>query len=464
MSSKLSAWVESPVVDRIVRNAADAAPYDVLGIGFGPSNLALAIVVQEAREAGLDTSTRSLFLESKPAFGWHPGLMLDGARVQLSFLKDLATLRDPRSRFTFLTYLKQKGRLADFANLRNFHPTRVEFNDYYSWAASQVEDQVRYGREVVSVDVVPSPPGAPVELLRLVVKDLEHDKLEAFTTRSLVVATGGVPRTPPGIDISASKRTLHTQDFLFRLERDFPDHEKAYRFVVVGSGQSAAEVFQYLMGRYPKAKVTAAIRRFAFKPADDSHFVNEIFHPEVIDFLFSLSDQKRMRVLESHMDTNYSAVDLDLIQEIYEALYQQKVRGENRAEIKPFLELKELKDTAHGTVHLSFHDRIHDEIVAMEADGAVLATGFDRPKQHPLLAKIHPYLQLADDGRYKVDRYYQIEARQNFLPRVFLQGFCETTHGLSDTLLSILPLRSEEIYRAVTAVEDREPVLQGIAV
>ncbi|MDR6714531.1 lysine/ornithine N-monooxygenase [Pseudomonas hunanensis] len=37
---------------------------------------------------------------------------------------------------------------------------------------------------------------------------------------------------------------------------------------------------------------------------------------------------------------------------------------------------------------------------------------------------------------------------------VFLQGFCEATHGLSDTLLSVLPLRSEEIGEALYAVLD----------
>jgi L-ornithine N5-oxygenase len=32
---------------------------------------------------------------------------------------------------------------------------------------------------------------------------------------------------------------------------------------------------------------------------------------------------------------------------------------------------------------------------------------------------------------------------------VYLQGFCETTHGLSDTLLSVLPARAAEIGQAL---------------
>jgi L-ornithine N5-oxygenase len=36
-------------------------------------------------------------------------------------------------------------------------------------------------------------------------------------------------------------------------------------------------------------------------------------------------------------------------------------------------------------------------------------------------------------------------APREFRPAVFLQGACETTHGLSDTLLSITAVRSNEI-------------------
>ena len=40
-------------------------------------------------------------------------------------------------------------------------------------------------------------------------------------------------------------------------------------------------------------------------------------------------------------------------------------------------------------------------------------------------------------------------ARQGFEPGVFLQGYCQDTHGISDTLLSIVATRSAEIVRAL---------------
>jgi len=372
--------------------------------------------------------------------------MLEGAQVQLSFMKDLVTLRDPTSHFTFLNYLKDKGRLDHFANLRNFHPTRVEFNDYYSWVANQLDSYVEYGREVEEIRAVEE--GGRVEELAVRYRHLETGETEEVRARNLVLATGGVPRLPNGIDIRASKRTFHAQDTLHRVPKDFPDEKAPYRFVVVGSGQSAAEVFQFLYERFPNAQVTAAIRRFAYKPADDSHFVNEIFFPHMVDFLYGISEEKRHKVLETHRDTNYSCVDLDLIQEIYEKIYQNRIVGDEKVQIRPFLELRSMVDGGASTV-LHFRDAITDEPVSMEADGVVLATGYERAKSHPLLTNLDPYLLHAEDDGYQVERSYRLRTAENFYPKVFVQGFSERTHGLSDTLLSILPVRSMEIFDAL---------------
>src|SRR5689334_21498442 len=88
--------------------------YDLVGVGFGPSNLALAIAVEEHNgRAGQDPVT-AVFLERQPSFGWHRGMLLEDATMQVSFLKDLVTLRNPTSEYSFLCYLKDRDRLIDF--------------------------------------------------------------------------------------------------------------------------------------------------------------------------------------------------------------------------------------------------------------------------------------------------------------------------------------------------------------
>jgi L-ornithine N5-oxygenase len=103
---------------------------------------------------------------------------------------------------------------------------------------------------------------------------------------------------------------------------------------------------------------------------------------------------------------------------------------------------------AHG-VTAEFWNVSEERPEFLDADGVVLATGYVRDKRHPLLEELAPYL-VSDGGRgYKVTRDYRVATRPNFTPEVFLQGFCEDTHGLSDTLLSILPVRSQEILDAL---------------
>jgi L-ornithine N5-monooxygenase len=446
-----------------LRPTAGKPVYDLVGVGFGPANLALAAYIQEESEEGRVPRFGSLFLESRDRFSWHPDMLIEGTRIQLSFLKDLVTLRNPRSRFSFLCYLADRERLADFVNLREFFPTRIEFDDYYRWVAEQVSDQVRFGRRVTAIDPVMGEDGE-VELLRITARS-ESGAEETRLARNLVFATGGRPFVPAGIELD-HERVFHCRDFLGTVHTRYPDHDASYRFVVVGSGQSAAEIFQYLYTHYPNARVTAALRRYAYKPADESHFVNEIFNPDSVDFLYDLPGDVRKRVIHDHYDTNYSAVDLGLIREIYSALYDRRVQGHNGIEVLNLLELQSVERNGE-TVHARFLDRATHRPVSMEADGLVLATGYTRDARSPLLEAIAPWLESDDGACFTVERDYRVRTVAGFRPKVFLQGFCESTHGLSDTLLSVLPVRAGEIVGSVlhdldprTATREPRPAMQ----
>ena len=433
-------------VERFAENREVREVYDVVGIGFGPSNLAVAATIQEESEGGAMPPVRSLFLESKPRYAWHPDMLLQGAQVQLTFLKDLVTLRNPQSRFTFLSYLRDKGRLNKFVNLRNFYPTRIEFNDYYCWVAQQLASQVRYSRRVLTVSPLAMGDGPRVELLKVKAENTVTGAREEYLCRNLIVATGGVPRLPR-VDVPVDERIFHSHQFLSRIETLYPDHSAPHRFVVVGSGQSAAEIFHYLMSSYPNAEVTAALRRFAYKPADDSDFVNEIFFPHMVSFLYGLPETRRRAILREHNDTNYSAVDLDLIKLIYQALYDRMIVGDERLAIRPFLEIRGLRTTGSGVI-AEFFNSANESLELLEVDGVILATGYEREKRHPLLSELDPYL-VANATGYCVQRDYRLLTKPAFAPGIFFQGFCEETHGLSDTLLSVLPARSYEIFQAL---------------
>ena len=185
------------------QSSTDTPVYDLLGVGFGPANLSLAAVLEEsgdtpeAREHG---EFEHLFLESKPGYAWHPNMLLEDSLLQITVLKDLVTIHNPMSELTFLNYLKEKGRLFDWLNLRELYPTRLEFNDYLGWAAGKLDHRVRYNHEVEAVHAVEGD-GGEVEMLRVVSRNGATGESEEHLARNVVVATGGRPVTPQGIDL-----------------------------------------------------------------------------------------------------------------------------------------------------------------------------------------------------------------------------------------------------------------------
>lgn len=61
-----------------------------------------------------------LFFEQETEFAWHPGMLIKGTDLQVSFLADLVTMANPRSKYTFLNYLHESNRLHRFYTFEQF--------------------------------------------------------------------------------------------------------------------------------------------------------------------------------------------------------------------------------------------------------------------------------------------------------------------------------------------------------
>ena len=411
--------------------------HDYLGVGFGPSNLALAIATREFSQGG--RSANVCFLERKPAFNWHEGMLIDGSTMQISFLKDLATLRNPQSRFTFINYLKEQGRLEDFINIQTFFPTREEYNDYLGWAAAQFEDQVHYGQEVQAVE----PWLENGRLLGVeVISRSQNGESQRRRARHLVLGLGGAPQVPDAFEGVRDPRVLHSSQYRGRIEPLLAGAGRRVRVAVVGGGQSAAEIFEDLTQRFPHADVAMILRGTALKPSDDSPFVNEIFNPSFIDRIFQQSDARRHELLTEFRNTNYAVVDLELIERIYQTFYLQKLRREPRHQMLAHREIAAVV-ADEGGLRLTVRDLVAGNQSELGFDVVVLATGYRRDQHRQLLGGLDAHL----DG-LEPDRNYRLRLRDSDAC-VYLQGCCEASHGLSDTLLSVLAIRSQEIVESI---------------
>ncbi|CAD5108457.1 lysine N(6)-hydroxylase/L-ornithine N(5)-oxygenase family protein [Zestomonas carbonaria] len=414
--------------------------HDVIGVGFGPSNMALAIALEELSQAS-GKPLDALFLDKQQHYRWHGDTLAEGSEMQISFLKDLVSLRNPTSPYSFVNYLHQHGRLIDFINLSTFYPCRMEFNDYLRWIAEQFSDRAIYGQEVVRIE--PGFNEGTIDHLRLVSRD-GQGREHLHQAHSVVVSTGGTPRIPSVFaHLKGDSRVFHHSRYLSGLERLPCSQGKSMRIAVIGSGQSAAEAFIDLHDSFPSVKVDMVLRASALKPADDSPFVNEVFSPATTDLMFNLSAQEQERLLDEYRNTNYSVVDPGLIERIYGVLYRQKVSRQFRHALLCRQEVKTAIATPEG-LELTLRDLTTGQERTHRYDAVILATGYERNAHRELLAPLQGYLQ-----DYSVDRDYRVLASPHLKAAVYLQGFCENTHGLSDTLLSVLPVRSEEIGKAL---------------
>ncbi|MEU3885317.1 lysine N(6)-hydroxylase/L-ornithine N(5)-oxygenase family protein [Streptomyces sp. NPDC029041] len=416
----------------------DASPvHDLIGIGFGPSNVAMAIALREHNtRVGGQGAITAHFFEQQPRFGWHRGMLIDDATMQVSFLKDLVTLRNPASEYSFLCYLQSKGRLIDFINHKNLFPLRIEFHDYFEWAAAQVGDMVSYGHEVVGV--APVARDGVVEHLEVTVRS--GGGLEVHRARNLVIGTGLRPLMPEGVE--RGERVWHNSELLAKV--DELEGTSPSRFVVVGAGQSAAENVAYLHRRFPGAEVCAVFSRYGYSPADDSSFANRIFDPQAVDEYFAAPEDVKRRLMDYHGNTNYSVVDIDLIDDLYRQSYQEKVLGTERLRFLNVSRLTGVKETP-SSVRATVTSLVTGEETDLDADVVVFATGYSPVDPTSLLGEVADRCLRDDEGRVRVERDWRIAADPALRCGIYLQGGTEHTHGITSSLLSNTAIRVGEI-------------------
>lgn len=424
--------------------------HDVIGIGFGPSNLALSIAVEE-HNTGLSADRRlnALFLERQPRFGWHRGMLIDDATMQVSFLKDLVTLRNPTSDYSFLCFLRERGRLIDFLNQKTLFPLRMEFHEYFEWAAARVAHQVSYGSEVVSVDPVRDDDGE-VAFFDVTSRDTAGSG-ETVTrrTRNVSVAMGLEPHVPPGLELT--ELVWHNSELIPRATRLGESGAPVRRAVVLGAGQSAAEAVDYLHRTFPEAEVCSVFAKYGYTPADDSPFANRIFDPEAVDVYFSAPSEVKQSLIDYHRSTNYSVVDMELIEALYATSYREKVAGRERLRFLNVSRVRAVEPGADGGLEVAVEFLPTGERQVLAADVLVLATGY-RPRDLASLLGEAAKLCLRDDGdAVRVGRDHRVETAPEVTAGLYLQGGTEHTHGLTSTLLSTVAVRAEEIHRSVLA-------------
>ncbi|WP_369246778.1 lysine N(6)-hydroxylase/L-ornithine N(5)-oxygenase family protein [Streptomyces sp. R41] len=401
--------------------------YDFVGIGLGPFNLGLACLTEPIAE--LD----GVFLDSKPGFEWHAGMFLDGAHLQTPFMSDLVTLADPTSPYSFLNYLKEKGRLYSFYIRENFYPLRVEYDDYCRWAADKLTN-VRFSTTVTEVMY---DEGAGLYLVRT-------EAGETFRARHLVLGTGTPPYIPDacaglGGDFIHNSRYMQHKAELQRKES----------ITLVGSGQSAAEIYYDLLSEidvhgYRLNWVTRSPRFF---PLEYTKLTLEMTSPEYIDYYHALPEQTRYR-LTAQQKGLFKGIDGDLINEIFDLLYQKNLGGPvpTRLLTNSSLNTVTYRD---GGYELGLRQEEQEKDYELRSEGLILATGY-KYAEPEFLKPVHDRLRHDAQGNFDIARNYSIDTTGR---GVFLQNAGVHTHSITSPDLGMGAYRNSYIIRELLGTE-----------
>ncbi|MCP9956928.1 lysine N(6)-hydroxylase/L-ornithine N(5)-oxygenase family protein [Streptomyces sudanensis] len=424
--------------------------HDVLGIGFGPANLALAIALEEE---GYDLDVR--FLEARPGPSWQSAMMLDGSDIQNHPVRDLVSLRNPRSRYSFINYLFENGRLLEHLNLPTEFPLRKEYAQYVTWAAGHFGRLVDYGVHVTGIAVDRDAEGRPL----YTVTTSTDDTLQA---RALVIGTGRAPFVPEPFDTVDSPRVFHLTHYLPALRRleelgVTGRGDRSPRAVtVVGGSQSAVELTLDLARRFPRAEVTTLVRSLTLREKDTSPFSEEGYFPAFTDYYYR-APRERKDVMDAFMRlTNYSSADGDVLRELYRLIYEQRLDGDQRVFVSGSRQVRGL-DVREDGVRLDVEELNTGETEEHETDFVVLATGFRDlgPAAHQervpaLLRGIADGFAFDGHGYLAVGPDYEVQPASPDTPTLFLNGLCESSHGIGDAgSFSLLSLRAKVIAESL---------------
>lgn len=414
--------------------------YDVVGIGLGPFGLGLAALTQPLVDSGEITAA---FYDQRDGFCWHPGMMFDEATIQVPFLADLVTLADPTSPYSFLNYLKLSGRMHRFYIREDFYPLRREYSDYCAW----VDDKLSTTHWNTQVTAVKPAPQALVDDsdARWVVEF--HDGT-AVAARHLVSAVGTTPFVPKDLASGLGQpHVVHSEDFLEHrdelLELD--------SVTIVGSGQSAAEIFQDLLpiAVEQEKQLNWVTRSPRFFPMEYTKLTLEMTSPEYAQYFASLPDGQRDQLNRENRGL-YKGISEDLINDIYDTLYRLSISNDVEAHtlLKAGVSVSYVESRG-GTHTVRLHHNETGTESTLDTQGLVLATGYRAPQIPAYLVDARDLINLDSQGRYDVAGDFSVDDAHS----MFVLNAEEHVFSLNAPDLGMGPWRNSIIVKQITGRE-----------
>ncbi|MDZ5712968.1 lysine N(6)-hydroxylase/L-ornithine N(5)-oxygenase family protein [Jeotgalibacillus haloalkalitolerans] len=403
--------------------------YDLIGIGLGPYNLGMAALIQEA--GAFD----ALFFEKEAEFDWHPGMLIDGTDLQVAFLADLVTFANPKSRFTYLNYLHEHQRLYQFFSFKEFEMPRSEYNHYAKWTASLLENCL-YERNVISLSDQTSHGYYEVRVLT------GTGENETYYAKNISLGTGSKPFLPDAAQKVSG--LTHSSDYLHKKE----EYKQTDSIAVIGSGQSAAEIFLDLLESQPyhQYHLSWYTRSPGILQLESSKFGQEFFTPDFTDYFHDLPLQQREHAL-SMLDYVRNGIAPDTLNSIYRWMYHRSSGGRELAiTIQPNAELINIKNDGEQ-LNCTFEHKLSNREFTRSFQRIIAATGY-QPNLPSFFQQAFDHAE-KENGHFVVSRNYHLLFNKDRHENVYLLTAIEKTHGAEATNMGMAVNRNIHIINKI---------------
>lgn len=427
---------------------APEQPHDLIGIGIGPFNLSLAALAHGIPASGAQPLSTA-FYEQRPAFHWHPGLLIDGASLQVPFLADLVTLADPASPWSFLSYLRGLDRLYPFYFAERFHIQRAEYDAYCRWVTQHLPG-LHFGHQIDAIRWNHEHALFVVDFTQLDA-DGEAEALGRTHARHIALGIGTEPLVPESLKPLADADdvpVVHSADYLHHRARLLD----AEHITVIGSGQSGAEIFLDLLRARPHGheKLHWLARTPAFAPMEYSKLGLEHFTPDYSRYFHALPETVRDSLVP-HQWQLHKGIDTDTISAIHEELYRRTLHGGwPDTTLTPGVSVRTAGRVTAGRVELHLEHAQQNTRSRLTTDAVVLATGYRERPLDRLLTALDPYLRRDNSGRPRIDQNFRLALDATVTGHLYVQNAERHTHGVGAPDLGLAAWRSATILNDLT--------------
>lgn len=377
----------------------------------------------------------NLFLDKKESFGWHDGQQIPGSTIQVSMLKDLVSLSQPTSPYSFLSYLHESGRIYHFLSAQFDAVPRQEFRNYMEWAC-QKNRNIVFGQEVTSVEYAD----------KFIIRTPDM----TVTADNIVVGAGIQPQVPQQAQGYLGDRQFHVSEFIGKASE-----MRGLRVGVVGGGQSGAEAFLDLISRIDGSlprRIAWISRRPNYLPLDDSPFTNDYYSPSYSEYFSKLDPQTR-RSLNARQVLTSDGISEATLRLIYQRIYTRRFI-DGYSDLVALYPNRTVANVARAPGSAFNLELTHNDDAAacenVELDVVIWATGF-RPAPLTFLDPIAGRL-CREGEEYKIDDSFAVLWDGPTEHNVFLQNAARGQRGLADPNLSLNAWRSQRILDRLRGV------------